>query len=118
MFPAYNSHNRFVFNSISASASDLLVPDFEYAQSLDFLDEGYDSTVARINANPGQCLSDYCDSLDGCNHLSYPDTSLYDKYNSLGYYLSSICNSVPKRITSDVGGIGVGISSLRDYSPY
>ena len=104
-------HNCYAFPNVTTNMS---TPDLESAESLHFLDEGREVTINSIESALRGCLSTYCKSLD-CGYTA-SEAPLYnadDRFYSIGeitglQLVQAICASVPTRINSDVGGIGVG----------
>lgn len=93
-------------------------PDLDFLRKLHYLDEGKDATVYNIGQTLESCLSSYCKTLNCSDAGMESGSTLYaissdPRYDgwSTGHgqsLVASICDSVPRRVNSDVGGIGVG----------
>lgn len=98
-------HNCFMFG--------YMTDDLDTATKLHYIDADHNATVAHVAHILEDCLSKYCDTLSDCSEEAseYGDLpSLWGDYDTLGRgqgLASSICDNIPWRINSDVGGIGV-----------
>lgn len=113
--PLWTLHNCCIFGNLTKNISDASV------SQLHFFDEGREATVKNIGDTFGSCLRSYCKQTPPCSITTSP-TSLYAYRATLedagqNYSIHKggdgldlvrgICDNVPARITSDIGGIGV-----------
>lgn len=103
--PLWTLHNCFIFGNITKNMSDASMSQFH------FLDEGRETTIKNIGDKFSSCLVNHCKQFPQCESTissSYIDANLiYDQFTSGQTLVQGICDNIPARITSDVGGIGV-----------
>lgn len=106
-------HNCYIFGNVTGNMS---VSNIKFAQQLHYLDEGRNATAANVGQTLGTCLLKYCKTLPECgtglgDNLPDPISFWSDFPSTSGafgpYLVDRICTSIPARISSDVGGIGV-----------
>ena len=110
-------HNCYTFVNVTGNMS---LSDAKIVRNLHYLDEGGNTTAANVDQTLGTCLLKYCHSLPDCgawvsefNTSNPEDLSSWvedpEKYSSniRNPLVEMICNCVPARVSSDVGGIGV-----------
>lgn len=104
-------HNCFMFGNISK--------EIELARMLHYNDEEHNVTTNNVGRILTDCLINYCKTLPGCDEAYHESYSNYPPLRFRGdpndtssrqQLVDSICDNVPVRINSDVGGIGVSNS--------
>ncbi|KAL8852646.1 MAG: hypothetical protein Q9221_002526 [Calogaya cf. arnoldii] len=108
-------HNCFMFANMTDGG-------FEPAGKLHYLDEQRNATRDNVARVLDDCLSTYCDTLPHCSEKtkqyrdlpslwSVTDVHAAGSSATRGQVLTkAICDNIPWRINSDVGGIGVYVS--------
>lgn len=101
-------HNCFMFASV-ADGSFQNAGANQTAVKLHFVDDERNTTADNVARVLEGCLSEYCGTVPTCKEY-LQSQALRDDY--VGYrksqeLASSICNTIPSSINSDVGGVGV-----------
>ncbi|KAL8992287.1 MAG: hypothetical protein Q9169_007216 [Polycauliona sp. 2 TL-2023] len=115
--PLTTLHNCFMFGNVSNAVYESNGVDY----AADFGYEGgwHNATSDNVAHVLEDCFVSYCQGLPDCSedYRQYDDnSSLWGEYYymvSRGHHLvRSICDNIPWRIDSEVGGIGTGLAFL------
>lgn len=112
-------HNCFMFANVTRQSSNNTEVE-KTAKELHYLDDGGNATAETVAQVLEDCLSSYCDTLPLCSEEAivydslstslWGDNEQHSKGNAL---VNSICNNIPWKINSDLGGIGVSFISFQ-----
>lgn len=101
-------HNCFMFASVTDGSFQNADAN-QTAAKLHFVDNEQNTTANNVARVLEGCLSRYCDTVPTCKEYLQSVTlgDNYDGYRKSRELASSICNTIPSSINSDVGGVGV-----------
>lgn len=115
-------HNCFIFGNVTAEY--MSESDTAFAEELHYLEREQNATATNVGQTLGKCLLRYCETLsDQCytnidGPISADQISFWTEdgggVSFVGTVLvGKICSSIPARISSDVGGIGVSNPTIK-----